>query len=478
MKNIYLISVLTMLAANTLSAQTVSVNTDDIPAVKVIPSQVKYTSPAMAQEEAPMAYYAVPEVLRNLGAKSIDNKPVCNLLTRHKAINDGAFLWAPLGTPVKYTDMSTGAPTAWSWNMPGSATETATTQDGEAVYNKAGVYDMPTLTTTYADGSTSTYTPAMSMTSAGGSEKIKTGGTVEITTVDMRRHDDFGFDPEATYTLGAMTYNEGDSRGYVGGTNNTQVVGWGNLFMIAQDDAYLDGVNIYLHHKPTKYKEGAQIRMQVWLPSITDEAILFTYLPLEGAMIPFEDFKSDGEDGAWALTYDGAVANIQFEIPVDLYGKPYFFISIEGFSQDPETEDFCLLADTKGVELTMEQQYNLLAHNSFGRFEGEYDYFRPISNYGGGNGSFLICPIIRSGISEVDAVESTKVLPSFNAGAYNGNIIIYSQEACDVAVYDISGKLVMNTTVTEGENVLDAQSLGQGIYIVRASNGNAVKIKK
>ena len=471
MKKFYLIPLLSLFAVSAVSAQETT----------VLPSKVKHESPAMAQDGAG-AMYAMPEVLRNLGAKSTENKPVCNLLARHKSINDGAFLWAPLGSPVKYLDQSTGNPTAWDWTVPGAKVTTETTQNIEATYIKEGLYDMPTLNVTYADGSNSSYTPAMSMTSAGGNEKIKTGGTVEITTIDMRRHDSFsGLDETATYMFGANTYSEGTSQGYVGGTNNTQVVGWGNLFMIGQDDAYLDGVNIYLHHKPTKYEEGAKIRMQVWLPNITESAVLFTYLPLEATYIPFEDFKADGEDGAWALTYDGAVANIQFEIPIDLYGKPYFFVSIEGFSQDPETEDFCLLADVKGPQLSEMDQYNLLAHNSFGRMEGEYDYLRPISNYGGGNGSFAICPIISSGIKSIDpedgAVESVK-LSSFNAGVNNGNIVIMSAEACQVAVYDISGKLAMTAQANQGETVLNAQALKGGVYIVRASNGNAVKIIK
>ena len=473
MKNFYAI---------TLLAAILSFNTAVAQETQVLRSQVKHNSPAMAQDAETGALYAMPELLRNLGSKSLENKPVCNLLTRHKSINDGAYVWAPLGVPVKYNDLSTGNPTAWQWTAPGAVAESFTSQNLDAYYINEGLYDMPTLNVTYADGSNSSYTPEMTMTSSGGNEKVKTGGTVEITTIDMRIHDNFGgLDNTATYCLGALTYNQGEEKGYIGGTNNTKVVGWGNLFMIAQDDAYLDGVNIYLHHKPTKYQEGAQIRMQVWLPSITDESILFTYLPLEGAMIPFEDFKADGEDGAWALTYDGAVANIKFDVPIDLYGKPYFFVSIEGFSQDPDTEDFCLLTDTKGVQLSMEQQYNLLAHNSFGRYDGEYDYLRPISNYGGGNASFAICPIISSGLKSVDdpfgAVESVK-LPSFNAGVHNGDIIIMSAEACQVAVYDIAGKLAMNAQVAEGETILNAQSLREGIYIVHASNGNAVKIIK
>ena len=473
MKKIYLLPLLATLAMNQVSAQETN----------ILPSKVKHNSPAMAQDADASALYAMPEVLRNIGAKSSENKPVCNLLTRHADINEGAFLWAPLGNPVKYNDLSTGAPTAWQWSTPGAVVEDKTTQNIDAIYLKEGLYDMPTLDVTYADGSNSSYTPAMSMTNNNkGNEMIKTGGTVEITTIDMRRHDNlFGYDSEATYMLGAIEYNQGTERGYVGGTNNTKVEGWGNLFMIGQNDASLEGINIYLHHKPTKYKEGAKILMQVWMCNITEDNVLFTYLPLEAIHIPFEDFKADGEDGAWALTYDGAVANITFETPIDLYGKPYFFVSISGFSQDPETEDFCLLTDIKGVELSMEDEYNLLAHNSYGRYEGEYDFLRPISNYGGGNASFAICPIIRSDINEVEnpygAVESIK-LPSFNAGVHNGNIVIMSAEACAVSVYDIAGKLVMNAYANEGETILNTQSLKDGIYIVRASNGNAVKIIK
>lgn len=85
---------------------------------------------------------------------------------------------------------------------------------------------------------------------------------------------------------------------------------------------------------------------------------------------------------------------------------------------------------------------------------------------------------MRSGISELDAIDNVMTLPSFDAGSHNGNIVVASAEACQVAVYDVAGKLVLNTQVAAGETVIEAQSLRQGIYIVRASNGNAVKILK
>ncbi|MBO7317621.1 MAG: hypothetical protein J6U43_02750, partial [Bacteroidales bacterium] len=157
MKKFYLISLLSLFAVSSVSAQQTT----------VLPSKVKHESPAMAQDTEG-AMYAMPETLRNLGAKSVENKPVCNLLARHTAINGGAFLWAPLGVPVKYNDLSTGNPTAWEWTVPGAAVETVTTQNIEATYIKEGIYDMPTLDVTYADGSTSSYTPSMNMTYDGG----------------------------------------------------------------------------------------------------------------------------------------------------------------------------------------------------------------------------------------------------------------------------------------------------------------------
>ena len=46
----------------------------------------------MAQDADASAMYAMPEVLRNLGTKTTENKPVCNLLTRHSSINNYAYL--------------------------------------------------------------------------------------------------------------------------------------------------------------------------------------------------------------------------------------------------------------------------------------------------------------------------------------------------------------------------------------------------
>lgn len=432
------------------------------------------------------AMYAMPAVLSNLGTHTTENKPVCNYLARHKAINGGAFLWAPYDTPVLYLDQSAGNPSAWNWSIPGATVKSQTAQNAEARYASEGLFAMPTLSVTTANG-TSSYTPAMSMTASGGSEMVKVGGTAEITTTDMRVPAQ-AFDPStsvvypanSTCALGAMTYDS--NGGYVGGSNNRGVVGWGNLFMVGHDELELVGVNVYFHHKPTKYADGAKVTLNVWMPLITESAIYLTQnpntggYPLESAVINYTDIKADGEDGAWSFTYDGAVANITFPNPIDLYGKPYIFVSIDGFSQDPANDDLCLMADIKGPKLDDVQQANLLAHNSFGRYNGEYEYNRPIASYGGGNGSFMICPVIRS--YHTPAAIDDITANAFKARFVGTQLVIESTADDTLSLYDLSGNLIMQQAISEGITTIAADAIAAGIYIAKSTQGSAVKIAK
>lgn len=443
------------------------------------------SQPKEAETKVPMttyaisdAHYAMPAVLANLGTHSSESIPVCNMLARHKAINEGAFLWAPLGTDVVYKDQSTGVPSAWSWSVPGGDNATLTTQDAVVKYNKAGLFDMPTLTVTTANG-TSSFTPSMSMTSAGGNEKVKTGGIAEITTIDMRVHGqavgDYVIPENATYSLGAMSY--GDGQGFLGGSNTKDIKGWGNLFMVGQDDTYLDGINIYFYKKPTKYAEGAKLTVQVWLPTITESAMILTSLPLNGAYLKYTDIKADGENGAWALTYDGAVGNIVLDEPIDLYGKPYFFISVEGFSNNPADDDLCLLTDLMGKKMDEVEQSNLLSHNSFARMNGENDYMRPVASYGGGNATFAICPVIRSAISEAGvesiAIDTDNELEVMVAGS---TININSSVSGELNIFDLTGKVIISQQITEGQSSISLENVAAGVYVVKGPRGNAQKI--
>lgn len=408
------------------------------------------------------AFYDHPAVLSNLGTISTENKAVCNLLTRHKAINQEAHILVSSDKPVLFLDRSQGNPTAWLWTAPGATPNKQNSAQALFSYTTPGVYDYPTLQVTTANG-TSNYKPDL---------KLKVGGTSEITTMDMRVWGE-------TYLLGTMPFEEGpDISGYMGGTNNKDIVGYGNLFMFGTDDAYMDGVNIYLHHKPTKFKEGAQIRMQVWLAQVTESDINFTFLPIEGALMNMSDIKADGEDGAWALTTDGAVASFTFDTPLDLNGKPIVFISVEGFSNDPTTEDFCLLMDLQGKYLNEAEASNRLSHNSFARLKGENDYLRPISNYGGGFGSFAICPIVRIGEPDDTHLNAVPKEDFFEAHLHGDRLKINSSDAGDVVIYNMASEIMAVQQIAQGEQQINVAWLSTGIYLIQGPSGKSIKIIK
>lgn len=88
------------------------------------------TSFASAQE----ASFDHPIGLRYLGTiKNPDVQPACSYLSRNP-MNDGAFLWAPVDSKVKYTNTSTGEAQSWNWTTPGGTLEDATAKDAIIKY--------------------------------------------------------------------------------------------------------------------------------------------------------------------------------------------------------------------------------------------------------------------------------------------------------------------------------------------------------
>ena len=412
-----------------------------------------------ATSNALAASYKLPVPLSNLGTISVDENAVCNLLFRHKDINGGAWLLASSDKTVDYYNQSSDVYTSFQWTVPGSSPSSFSTTDAKASYSAPGVYAMPTLKASNGVEA-STYTAPYT---------IKVGGTSEITTIDCR---EWG----TTYMLSAAQY--GDGQGFVGGTNAVDIVGFGNLFMLGTDDAYLDGVNVYLLKKPTKYKEGAKITLQVWMTNITSTGVQLAYLPVEGSIVNMKDIKADGEDGAWAPIYGGAVAQFRFDEPLSMYGKTTFFVSVEGFSNDPSTEDFVMLEDMIGKELDEVQSANMLCHNSFARQKGETDYLRPVSMFGGGTGSFAICPLIRipgapSGINTTTAEHTRQLTARFSD---NSTIEVLSPSEGNVSVVDAGGTLLANGKVADGKAYISVPNTGHGLYIISGPNGQTAKI--
>ena len=409
------------------------------------------------------AQYALPVPLRNIATIKRTDNAVCNLLVRHKAINGGAWLLASKDREVSFKDASKNGPTEWNWTLPGASVPSQQTQDASAKYKVQGVFDFPTLEATTMKGK-STYHPNL---------KIKAGGIAEITTIDMRQ---WG----TTYQLAMLPFSDGiDVGGCLGGTNSKGIVGVGNLFMVGSDDAYLEGVNVYLHHKPKKYKKDATLVLKVWMVKLPEEGDLkLTALPVEAQTLKMKDIKADGEDGAWAPVENGAVAAFRFDVPLDLYGKSLFFISVEGFSNDPSTEDFCILTDQIGIPLSEVDVNNRLAHNSFARLKGETDYLRPISMYGGGTGSFAICPLLQiqlptTGISSAKTLEDN----CFKVVVTEGQLDITTAQPGRISVLDIAGKTIKTITAKAGKTVIPVSELPRGLYLVKGPQGKTIKVK-
>lgn len=406
------------------------------------------------------ASYTPPTALRYLGTITESNPlPAANLVTTNP-INDGACLWIPAGTTVKYANTSSGAPVSWIWSTDGGQIEDDTQYDARIKYAEPGTYNFPTLSVNYADG-TSEAKPDW---------KIKVGGRAELCLADCREW-------LTTYGLGSQYYDQtqGAAKGCLGGTNSLDIAGVGNLYMTALEEGFLDGVNIYLSHKPTRWKEGAKIRVRIWIPQLGDNDILFTGTPIDGYYVRFEDIKSDQD--AWVPVNDGAVLQITLDQPIDLYGKQLLFIDVDGWSYDPATEDFHMLMDVMPNKIMEpENASDKLAHNSFVRLKGENDYLRPVSYYGGGYGSFMICPVVRGGETPYGGVESVKVdrHTALDCSVNNGTVTLTGDDDT-FTVYSATGILCHTGAVDNGSYTFSIAGFAPGIYIVRTTAGLAAK---
>ena len=66
---------------------------------------------------------------------------------------------------------------------------------------------------------------------------------------------------QTTYALGYQKYS--DINGVLGGANKLAIEGVGNFYMMPGNEIWLDGVNIYLQAKPTKWPTGRKITITV-----------------------------------------------------------------------------------------------------------------------------------------------------------------------------------------------------------------------
>ena len=403
------------------------------------------------------AEYGYPAGLRNLGMISQDDNACCNYLSFNKTINRGAYMWAPMGEIVSYIDYSTVAATDYHWYIPGGDVTEMETQDADAEYNTPGIYPFPTMTVKDGAGQSYTYTAP---------GQLKVGGQGEICTSNMLQIGTDITDPATTYVIGQRELNGG---GWLGGTNALNLVGYGNLFMIAHPDASITSVRAYLPEVP-KHEEGARLLMQIWYPSLGGTEAHLTGLPLEAVYLDMDDIKETTD----TKLKKAAVAEFNLTTPLKISDKPFFFVTIEGFGHDPSKQTFRLLIDIKGVEMDEATAGNLLAHNSYCRIEGNDEYLQPINYFGAMPGeSFLICPVLTTHTEEGDGVQAVEALRPAQARYADGVLSLSSEGAERAVVYNVAGAHVVETDLNGGQADVQVR-LNKGIYLVRFLKGGKV----
>lgn len=75
-------------------------------------------------------------------------------------------------------------------------------------------------------------------------------------------------------------------------------------------------------------------------------------------------------------------------------------------------------------------------------------------------------------LGEFSSVEQEVVKSGFNVYAENGVLVIDSEQAQNIQIYNLTGSLVIKQFVETGKTTI---SLSEGIYIVRSAN-SAVKV--
>lgn len=401
--------------------------------------------------------YAYPQGLRNLGTINQDEESVvCNYLSFNRIINKDYHIWAPLNDTVLYKNTSSATSPVYRWTVPGGKIGELATRDAEAVYTAQGVYDFPTL--------------AMEGGSGGGSftaeGRILVSGKAEISTADTRQ---WGETYQTAY------YPLSGNAGYLGGTNSANLNGYGNLFMTSQKNAFMLGVNVYLPFLPTRYEDDSQLLLQVWYPMEIEGQMVLNALPLEAVFLPMKDIRP-AKDGEVPIK-NVAVAEFMFQSPLQIWDKPLFFVTVEGFGDDPAVEDFCILTEIMGKEMDEADMSNLFSHNSFVRYGDSEAYQMPINYFGAMPGaSFMICPIIDNFDADTGSVESASYSETVVV-VHEGWLSVVNPVASELRIYSVDGCMVGCESFS-GKADIQLPSR-KGVYIVQLLQGGCpVDVRK
>ena len=74
------------------------------------------------------------------------------------------------------------------------------------------------------------------------------------------------------------------------------------------------------------------------------------------------------------------------------------------------------------------------------------------------------------GVKEMLSDANVSIYPNPSSGQLNIKFNNYKQEVVEMEIFDVSGKLIRNSILTESLNNFDIESLQSGVYIIKLSN--------
>lgn len=199
---------------------------------------------------------------------------------------------------------------------------------------------------------------------------------------------------------------------------------------------------------------------------------------LNSSTMTFElpDDASDSTDYVWHFTWLDKAERYKIQTHDDsAYLNNLGVLSDLTYSQSRSSYDLYLL---QGGE---EQECMIRTPERYGNYFWETD------------GNNLICDQSTEMLSDfpfvLEAVDTgnesgsgiqdiTLPTTSITLKANGSGIEINTEYNADVSVYNLSGSMIMNTTVTSGRHIVNITPLNAGIYIVRVSNGQQTQTLK
>ena len=325
------------------------------------------------------------------------------------------------GDAIQFTDASTGSPTSWSWTFTGGTPASSTAQNPSITYNTAGTYTV-VLTATNADGSdTETKTDYISVTGSG-------------TEVGLSFTDFEG-------GWGIWTDGGTDCKFYTKGT-----YAWsGNNAGDIQDNSGVSSSFYMTNGEDVSTPGYVQIQVEFYFKAIS---------------------MDNSNEDFWVQYYDGSSWNTvaDFNYGTDFDNGVFYVSTVNIYETDytfPTNMKIRFMCDASGNrddiyvdDITITASTQIMSGNSIERLEDAVD------------GDFF-----------VDADEEEIGLYP-NPATNKIHIVSGGEENAEVYIYSISGQLVHNQKLVDGNQEIDISKLNEGLYIVAIKTDDEIYTKK